>query len=131
MFRRVFLALALALILSPAAAMAEGKGHSHTAPHGGQIQSIGTYEAELVIKGTELTLYLVDENEKEISSTGFEATAVVLAKDGQKSVILKPANGNQLVGKGDFAYEGKFRATVTLTSLGKEIGKGRFNIDVK
>ncbi|MFP5512365.1 MAG: hypothetical protein ACLGJC_04710 [Alphaproteobacteria bacterium] len=119
------------LAVAPISAMAQDKshGHSHTAPHGGQIQNIGTYEAELVVKGTELTLYLVDKDEKEVPSNGFEATAVVLAKDGQKPVALKPNGNNKLTGTADFTYEGKFRATVTLTSAGKEVGKGRYSLD--
>lgn len=119
------------LAMAPVSAMAQDKshGHLHTAPHGGQIQSIGAYEAELVVKGTELSLILVDKDEKEVPSNGFEATAVVLAKDGQKPVELKPNGGNKLTGTADLTYEGKFRATVTLTAAGKEVGKGHYSLD--
>lgn len=122
-------ALAALLVVSPPAAFAQGHGHSHASAHGGQIQKIGVYEAELVVKGGDMMLYVVDEKDEKVDATKFSATAVVLAKGNeQKTVELKPANDNMLSGRADFAVEGKFRATVTLRSGSTEIGKGRYNI---
>jgi hypothetical protein len=122
------LVLVLALFFAPAAALAQGQGHSH---HGGQEVKIGKFEAELVVKGTEVTLYVNDANDQKIDATGFTATAVVLAKGNQqKTISLAPAGENKLGGKIDFPIEGKFRATVTLKNSSGEIGKGRYNVDV-
>jgi hypothetical protein len=104
---------------------------AHGPENGGQQQKIGGYEAELVVKGTELTLYLTDVQEKKADANGFSASATVLAKDGQKTVPLTPAGANKLAGKGDFVIDGKLRATVTLLRGTTEIGKGRYNMDVK
>lgn len=124
-------ALAALLVVSPPAAFAQDHGHAHAAAHGGQIQKIGAYEAELVVRGADMILYVVDDKDEKVDATKFSATAVVLAKGNeQKTVELKPASDNMLSGKADFPIDGKFRATVTLKSGFTEIGKGRYNIDV-
>jgi hypothetical protein len=132
MMRRIFgplAALAMVVAVPDAANARAGHSHSH-ADHGGQVQKIGKYEGELVVKGGELTLYVNDENDKPANASGFAATAIVLAKDGQKTIDLKPAGENKLAGSGEFQpADGKIRATVTLTADGRELGKGRYNID--
>ncbi|NBJ13594.1 adenylosuccinate synthase [Microvirga arsenatis] len=122
----------LGLALTPAAALAQGQGHAHAAANGGQIQKIGAYEAELVVKGADVMLYLVDDKEQKVDASTFSATATVLAKGNeQKTLELKPGTANLLTGKADFAVDGKFRATVTLKSGASEIGKGRYSVDIK
>lgn len=106
--------------------------HSHAAPNGGQIQKIGKYEGELVVKGSQATLYIVDEAEKKVDSSSMSASAVVLAKGNQqKTVELKPSGDNKLAGTVDFPVEGKFRATVTLRTAAGDIGKARYSLDPK
>ena len=126
---------ASAVLVSLSAAMptwALAQAHSHAAPNGGQIQKIGSYEGELVLKGSDVTLYVVDANEKKVDAAPLSATAVVLAKGNeQKTVELKPAGDNKLAGKVDFPYEGKFRATVALRTAAGEAGKARYSLDAK
>jgi nitrogen fixation protein FixH len=106
------IAILMMLLAAPGFAGAQGHAHSH---HGGQEVKIGTYEAELVVAGSEITLYVNDAKDQKVDAAGFTATAVVLAKGNQqKTVDLAPAGENKLVGKFDFPVEGKFRATVTL-----------------
>lgn len=108
------------------------QGHSHAAPNGGQIQQIGSYEGELVVKGSDVMLYVVDAQEKKVDTSKFSATAVVLAKGNQqKTVELVPAGDNRLAGKVDFPVEGKLRATVALKTPAGEAGKGRYSVDMK
>lgn len=124
------LGAALAALLVVASITAWAQGHGHAPANGGQIQKIGTYEAELVVKGADMMLYVLDDKDQKVDATKFSATAVVLAKGNeQKTVELKPGNDNMLSGRADFAVDGKFRATVTLKSGSTEIGKGRYNID--
>ena len=121
-------ALALALSL-PGAASAQ---HAHAAPNGGQIQNIGRFEGELVVRGAQATLFLVDEAEKKADASAMSASAIVLAKGNQqKTVEMKPAGGNMLVGAVDFPVEGKFRATVTLRTAAGEVGRARYSLDAK
>lgn len=123
--------LVVTTLFGPAAVLGQGGRHSHAAPNGGQIQNIGKYEAELVVKLPDIMLYVVDEQEQKVDASKMSATLVVLAKGNvQKAVELKPASDNMLTGTADFPIEGKFRATVTLRSGSTEIGKGRYNLDV-
>lgn len=120
-----------AALTAPVAAQAPTGGHSHAAPHGGQNQQIGPYEVELVVKGSDVMLYVVDEKEQKVEASKFSAIALVLAKGNeQKRVELKPARDNMLSGTISFPIEGKFRAVVTLNSGSTEVGKGRYNLDV-
>lgn len=122
--------LAIGLIASPISALAQG--HSHAAPNGGQIQQMGAFEGELVVKGSEVMLYVVDAQEKKVNVAGFSATATVLAKGNeQKTVTLSPAGDNKLVGKVDFPVDGKFRATVSLKPSTGDAVRGRFSVDQK
>ena len=105
--------------------------HSHAAPNGGQIQQIGAYEAELTVKGSDMTLYLTDDKERKVEASKFSASAVVLAKGNQqRTVEMAPSGDNKLAGKADFPVDGKFRATITLKTAGAEAGKGRYTVDV-
>ncbi|KJS39344.1 MAG: hypothetical protein VR70_08240 [Rhodospirillaceae bacterium BRH_c57] len=121
---RLVLAIAIAITVAPGLATAQQHDHGHNEE---AAEKIGQYEAELDVKGNEVTLHLRDAAEKEVSAEGFKATAVVLSTDGPKTIELQPSGGNALSGKGNFTYSGKFRATVTLTGPSGVIGKGRYN----
>jgi nitrogen fixation protein FixH len=122
------LARLVMLVCAPAVAWAQDHGHSH---HGGQEIKIGNYQAELVVKGADVALFVNDAKDQKVDASGLTATAVVLAKGNQqKTIQLVPAGENKLAAKIDFPVEGKFRATVTLKNAGGELGKGRYNLDV-
>lgn len=124
--------VAAALAIAATGVQAQSHGHSHAAPNGGQLVNIGKFEVELVATRQEIKLYLTDEKEKKLPSSDFTATATVLAQGNQqRTVELKPTGDNVLSAKYDFTIEGKFRATVSLKSKDKEIGRGRFNTDLK
>ena len=114
-------AILIGLLLAPVAAF--GQAHQHG-------EKIGAYEAQLVVKGSDMTLFVLDDKDQKVDASKFTATAVVLAKGNeQETVELKPAGENKLSGKADFPVEGKFRATVTLKSGGSELGKARYSLD--
>lgn len=133
--RLASLTILAAIALAPAApALAHDDGHGHDHPHapaghGGQVQTIGGYEGELVVEGSDLTLYVHDESCKPVDVAKMSAAAIVLAKGGRKTVEMKPAGENKLAGKVGFApAEGKFRATVTLNEGAVEIGNARYSL---
>ncbi|KAB1070118.1 hypothetical protein [Methylobacterium planeticum] len=129
--RNTVLAAMLSLPMLPALAGAlHAHDHAHAAPNGGQLKQIGAYEAELVVKGSEMSLHLVDEQERKVDAQAFSASAVVLAKGNeQKTIALTPSGGNRLSGRMDFPLDGKVRATVTLQTPSGEAGKGRYSLD--
>jgi hypothetical protein len=122
------LLLLLCIGLAPGHAWGQGHRHSH---RGGQEVRIGSYEAELVVRGSQVTLYVNDVNDQKVDSASLSASAVVLAKGNQQRTLeLAPAGENTLVGTIDFPIEGKLRATVTLRTEAGEVGKGRYNLEV-
>ncbi|MDX2264776.1 MAG: hypothetical protein NW215_07370 [Hyphomicrobiales bacterium] len=120
------------LVLSSVNAIA-GDGHDHAkAENGGQIEKIGSYEGELVVKGGELALFVRDEKDKVVDVASMSAVAVVLVKGNeQKTVELKPAGANKMTGMIDFPVDGKLRATVSLKAGAVSLGKARYTLDVK
>ena len=119
-------------ILLPVSGFRPAGGHSH--PHqGGQTQIIGPYEVELVVKGTEVTLFILDDKDQKVDAAPLSGTAEVLAKGNErKTITFKPAGDNKLSAEIDFPIEGKFRATVhSADAQGGEVGKGRYDLDVK
>jgi hypothetical protein len=125
--RVIAAAFAFILILLPAGAQSRGS-HPH---HGGQTQIIGPYEVELVAKGTEVTLFILDDKDRKVDAAPLSGAAEVLAKGNErKTITFKPAGDNKLSAPIDFAIEGKFRATVTLKNAQGEVGKGRYAVDV-
>ena len=128
LLRRTFLTVTLVALSYPAFA----QGHSHAAPNGGQIVNIGKLEAELVARNGEISLFLTAAKDMKVDAASYSASAVVLAKGNeQKTVELTPSGDNRLAGKLDFVVDGRFRATVTLKGRDGEIGKGRYNTDIK
>lgn len=118
------LLLASAISLAP---MLAGAQQPHNHVHG---QKLGSYEGELVYKGSEITLLVVDSAEQKVDASKMSATAVVLDKsNAQKTVELRPAGENRLTGKIDFPVDTKLRATVTLKSANAEVGRARFTVD--
>ena len=123
-------AFALILVLFPAGSFAQSHGHSHS-QQGGQTQIIGPYEVELVAKGSELTLFILDNKDQKVDAAQLSGSAEVLAKGNERKTLpLKPAGDNKLAAPIDFQVEGKFRATVTLRNAQGEVGKGRYAVDV-
>jgi nitrogen fixation protein FixH len=124
----IFRLLVVALMLGPAAAWGQATGHSH---QGGQEVRVGKYEVELVVKGADVTAYVLDDKEKKVDASGLTGSLVVLARGNQqKTVELRPGGDNKLAGRIDFPIDGKFRATLTLRTPSGDAGKGRYNMDI-
>ncbi len=110
--KRTLLAAIAALALLPQVAQAHvsagGRG-----PHGGQIQDIGPYHGELLAKDGEITLFLLDHNDRPLSARDASGTAIVLADGRQQSLTFTPrADGAALVATGDFKASPALRVVV-------------------
>lgn len=128
MFSIYLAALAISAVIPT---LAPAQSHSHAA-NGGQTQQIGSYEVELVVKGYEARLYVLDANERPAKISEFSASAEVLTEDSAtKNVQFSPGQGDFLASSVDFPFRDKFRAAITLKHNGIEVGKGRYNLTVK
>ncbi|KAA9325112.1 hypothetical protein F0P96_20660 [Hymenobacter busanensis] len=100
--------LASALLLAPLSLSAQhghgqghnaaGETHAHKAPHGGIVRTAGKYHVELVLAGSQMTVYLLDGKEQTLANKGLTGTAMVLQGGKTTSVALAAFGDNQLQG---------------------------------
>jgi len=128
------IAIAAALIGTPA--MAQSKKHDHkdhkhthaTAEHGGVLEDIGEYHAELVAKDGKITIYLRDEDAKVIASEPFKASVMLIAGSQRVGPIpLAPVGDNKLEGTASAIPAGG-TAILTLTDKGGATAQARFKL---
>lgn len=107
-----------------------GYASALTGRHGGQIQRLGKYEVELVLKGMEIALYLSEDN-REVDVSLFQATVIITTSDNELRVVrFNHTRGNGLTAEMSSAGTGSLRATVSLTTwFGTKIGKLRYSLD--
>lgn len=110
--------IALSLLLAPAAAFAHGAPPA--AAHGGIVaESSGEHWVELVLRGDQLTAYVLGEDKKPVPSAQLGGKATVLAGGKREEVTLAPGEANSLTGKLSGAVSGKVTAVLQLTVGGK------------
>lgn len=109
--------LAVSLLLSPVAALAHGDPPQ--AAHGGQVQEAHENWVELVVSGTKVKLYVLDEHRKPVPATQMSGTASVLVAGKIYKVQFAPGAGNSLDGKLPVPASGASAATVSLKINGQ------------
>ncbi len=110
--------MAAFLAATPVAAFAHGTPPEPA--HGGQVvEDSAEHWVELVIKGDQLTAYVLGEDKNPVPSAQLTGKATVLVGGKSQQVMLAPAEGNSLVGKLDPAASGKLTAVLSLTVAGK------------
>ncbi len=121
---------ALAVILSLALA---GSAFAHSdskwtkGPQGGHIVDAGGGKQhwELVAKGNELTLYVLDADEKPVNVDSGSAKAQVLIGGKTHNVEFKPAGSNMLKATGDFTAAKGMKVIVTTNKVGGQSFQAR------
>jgi hypothetical protein len=121
---------ALVVILSIAFA---GSAFAHSdskwtkGPQGGHIVDAGggNQHWELVAKGNELTLYVLDANEKPIKVDGGSAKGQVLLGGKTYNVEFKPAGSNTLKATGEFTAAKGMRVIVKTDKIGGQSYQAR------
>lgn len=119
--RSLVLALSLCLVVATAWAHGPGRG-----PNGGQMQDLAGGHVELVAHDSEIVVYLFDATDKPISAQGVVATATVLSQGKQELVMLQPADGNVLRGRGGFTAQPGLKVVLSLTLPGQRPQLGRY-----
>jgi hypothetical protein len=122
-----FISMALAVSLT-AAAHTEQHFDSIDTPHGGQMRMAGPYHLELVIRGKEITLYVTDHSEKNVSTEGGvgKVTFQVGKAKPKESVKLEPAGDNTFKGEGEFSLTPDTVTIVFLKLPNDEAQSARF-----
>lgn len=104
MNKKWIVALACIVLFSPPSAWSHSDEFfdGRPSPHGGQTRMTGPYHLELVLDKNDVTVYVTDHIERDIATAGGEGKAVVKSKHGDVTIMLTPAGGNILKGKGVF-----------------------------
>ncbi len=103
--------------------------HTHAAPqHGGVLEDVGEYHAEIVAKDGKITLYLRDEESKDAPAEGFKASVLLTAGSQRVGPVqLAPAGGNKLEGAVSAIPVGA-TAILTLTDKSGTTAQGRYKL---
>ena len=118
---------ALAVVLSLGMIVATAYAHGPArGPNGGQVQDLAGGHVELVAQAGEIAVYLFDAENKPMSAQGVVATATVLSQGKQEMVMLQPADGNVMRGRGVFLAQPGLKVVVSLTLPGQRPQLGRY-----
>jgi len=120
---------ALSIAILPAAAYAaDSHDHGKRGANGGELVDAGPYHLELVVKGQELALYVLDAKNKKVAVDGGKATATVMSGNNKATIALSPANpgDNLLKGAGKFEAKEDLRVLISVTLAGKPVQQARF-----
>ena len=110
--------LASFLLLSPALVWAHGAPPPPV--HGGVVaESSGEHWVELVVRGNEVTAYVLGEDRQPVPGSQLGGKATVLAGGKRDEVALTPGAANSLTGKLAAPASGKVTAVLQLTIAGK------------
>jgi len=119
--------VALGLALTPIAGHAADKhDHAKRGANGGELVDAGTYHLELVVKGQELSLYVLDDKNGKVAVKEGKATATVMSGSSKATITLTPAGDNLLKGAGKFEPKEDMKVVVSLTLAGKAAQQARF-----
>jgi hypothetical protein len=94
-------------------------------PQGGHIVDAGKQHWELVANGNELTLYVLDADEKPLKVETGSAMAQVLVDGKSHTIEFKPAGGNILKATGEFTAKKGMKVIVTTTKVGGQSFQAR------
>lgn len=84
------------LIVLATSTFAHGPGKG---PNGGDIAEIGAYHIEITAKGAMLDVFVSDDMDRPVSTTGFKALAILVIDGKTQRVALEPTgDGKKLSG---------------------------------
>lgn len=109
--------LMLGLSLAPLPVLAHGE--APTASHGGMVQEAGEMWLELVVNGTDVFIYVLDESRQPMPASSVTGTATVMVAGKAHKISLVPAGANSLHGTLPVEATGRIAATVSLKAGGK------------
>ena len=125
-FLSTILTAALCLaVASPAFAHSDHKWMK--GPQGGHIVDAGGGKQhwELVAKGNEMMLYVLDADEKPLSTEGGTAKGQVLINGNTYDVDFKPAGNNMMTARGEFTAAKGMKVIISTTNVGGESFQAR------
>jgi hypothetical protein len=122
------LALIAALAFSAPATAQHSHGADHKGPNGGPVEDIAGVHAELLVSGTTITINVLDESNKPLSTKGYAATVLVVAGGKRETVTLAPSGESALKGEAKAAIAKGAAITVTLKTSAAKSGQAKYKL---
>ena len=122
MHTRWIAALLLPIFLA-AAASAHGP---KLGPNGGPVVHAGDYHVEMTAKGTALTVYLLGDDEKAVTTKGFKGTGIFAINGKPVRIELTPDGQNKLVGQSTVPLTNSPKGAVQITTPSGKTAQAKF-----
>ena len=115
--------LGLALIwASPAVAQ---HSHGSKGPNGGILEDVAGVHAELLTSGNTITINILDEGNKPLSTQGYTGSILVVSGSERETVKLEPA-GTSLKGEVKKAPAANTQFTLMIKTAAGKSGQARY-----
>ena len=115
--------VSLGFVLLAASAFA----HDAKPLHGGRIVLVGNFHVEMVAKGDQIEVYLVDHHNQPMSAAGYKGLAILSVDGKSQRIMLQEAEGARLVGKAEIPLPAAPKGVVQITPPGGKTVQGKFN----
>jgi hypothetical protein len=101
--------------------------HDPQPQHGGAIVVAGTYHVELVAKGTAVDVYLLDHNDKPLTTKGRKGVAILVVDGKSARIPLESVEDKRLSGTAPAALAARPKGVVQITEPTGGTIQARFN----
>ncbi len=117
--------LKLVFTLMAVLAVSPAPAHETKGAHGGRIVDAGSHHVELVVKDTDVSVFVTDSNDKKVKPTGFKALAIFTVGGKAQRIALAPAD-DKLGGKAEIPLPTDVKGVVQLTAPDGKVTLGQF-----
>ena len=95
-------------------------------PNGGPVVHAGDYHVEMTAKGTALTVYLLGDDEKPVTTKGFKGTGIFAINGKPVRIELTPDGQNKLVGQSTVPLTKSPKGAVRITTPSGKTAQAKF-----
>lgn len=97
-------------------------------PNGGVLRESGEHHIELLVKGQNITVYLLDHENQATNESGVKADATVTAGSFNERIVLTSKAGGIFTGTGAFPATGMLLVKVSLIPPGEAALSASFEV---
>ena len=94
--------------------------------NGGPVVHAGDYHVEMIAKGTALTVYLLDDDEKAVTTKGYKGTGIFAVDGKPVRIELTPNGQNKLVGQSTVPLTNPPKGAVQITTPSGKTAQAKF-----
>jgi nitrogen fixation protein FixH len=121
-------AIALATVLAFATPAEAQHAHGSKGPNGGMMEDVAGVHAELLTSGNAITVNILDEGNKPVSTKGVTASALVVNGADRETVTLSQSGENALKGETKKAIAPNTQITLMIKTAAGKSGQARYKI---